>query len=107
MDAATRGLTSLDRAIKVPGWAFRYGLIIRVVRPNRQWSHTVQLSQAPFGFAIQDNIVKEVTPKTPAHIAGLRSGDVFLELQYQDVRNAITRNVLRAIEEVNDMLQRK
>lgn len=43
MDAATRGLTSLDRAIKVPGWTLRYGTNNTVVRTNRQWSHTVQL----------------------------------------------------------------
>lgn len=98
---------SLDRAIKVPGWTFRYGLIITVVRPNRQWSHTVQLSQAPLGFATQENIVKDVTPNSPAHIAGMPSGHVILEVQYQDVRKASSRNVLHVIKEVSDMLQRQ
>lgn len=43
-----------------------------VIRQNRQWPHTIQQSQAPFGILVDGQRILEVDPRSRAFEHGLR-----------------------------------
>lgn len=65
---------SNPNALPVPEWTCKYGLILTVIRSNRQWPHTIQLNHAPFGILLNGHKVLEINPKSRAYGSGLRPG---------------------------------
>lgn len=75
-----------------------------VILQNRQWSHTIQLTQAQFGILVDGHRILDIDPKSRAC---WRKGDLILELQAQDIRNAGPDDIACVIQDVSSMLHRR